>query len=512
MATVSTGLAITLPSSSPLPKDNYDSAPLPPDFKMSATTIDPPQEQAEDVIFEFNNLPPEVRIIFFDSLVWDSCCPSFTYGNSIKLESRGRLATYRLVCREWQTHFDKYFFHTVSIYQDELPRLGALGSLQRSLIRHLWFRVGALSSTCPACATFGEEAIWLMNSQIMKRALIDLFNLLGTWGGQGQRMTLEISVGIHRFHGKGCHQPGSEYHQAAITKLCPGPISADALLAVPRLNMIKRLVICRQFRNHSWTNTLQRIYQALPELEHVQFEVSVYPNVMASYRESQGKNVIRLHIHNNTDTDVDDFQILVNSLPKRLRHIVFAERFTECEVQRRLGLPDDLIRASPFTNLLPQRENAESLCAFFLREAPGLFESLWEGPVWRNLAKLSVTSYCLGPGPDSERLLLAAASAVRKMPKLQILEVWCGRRGQACLFRYRTTSDLTMEISLRGTCDIPLSLTVVRVWSEVCRANTGKFLLVREPELIDGQLIGSVNDAIYHLGLMLDPRVDRATR
>ncbi|KAH7189518.1 uncharacterized protein B0J16DRAFT_339813 [Fusarium flagelliforme] len=87
---------------------------------------------------------------------------------------------------------------------------------------------------------------------------------------------------------------------------------------------------------------------------------------------------------------------------------------------------------------------------------------------WPNLKSLSLTSDVFKTGTKQEinSLLCTAARAAKKMPKLQMLELWNGEAEMACVFSYRV-EDTVGEIIWSGTHIDPLTHEVVKEWNAV---------------------------------------------
>lgn len=91
--------------------------------------------------------------------------------------------------------------------------------------------------------------------------------------------------------------------------------------------------------------------------------------------------------------------------------------------------------------------------------------------------------------PDrTNELLSIAAQAAVKMPKLETMTLWNGRRGEACSFIYRRRDA---SITWRGTWDLKLEGSTLDAWSSVDRV---------EKSLLTGE-IRSHGDAVMSLGL-----------
>lgn len=151
----------------------------------------------------------------------------------------------------------------------------------------------------------------------------------------------------------------------------------------------------------------------------------------------------------------------------------------------------------------------EHLAASFIVDASYFFEiqPSWE---WLNLKSLVLTSKLLTPDENStdiNAMLQAAASAALKMPRLETLEIWNGRKGLAALFRYQALRNLQQAVVLwRGTWDLAIEPPVIQAWEAVMHQHDGRRLdLVQER--LDRTFIKSHGDAITYL--MLSSQVIR---
>lgn len=122
----------------------------------------------------------------------------------------------------------------------------------------------------------------------------------------------------------------------------------------------------------------------------------------------------------------------------------------------------------------------ENLSAAFLVDAEDFFTNL--RPIneqnfsvisWENLRKLALTSRLLhldiGRGKIN-KLLMAAGRAAAFMPKLEVMEIWNGGEGNACLFRYSNNAG---ELKITWACNwgshVKLDHNVVHYWANLPR-------------------------------------------
>lgn len=130
---------------------------------------------------------------------------------------------------------------------------------------------------------------------------------------------------------------------------------------------------------------------------------------------------------------------------------------------------------------------------------------------WRSLTTLVLTSRQLEPSTkpdDILNLLDRAAGAAKRMPRLEIMELWNGRAGMVAIFRYQTPRykgdgekrQHHAVMTWKGTWQFALVVPVVRAWERVTFNLHGDSLAVRR-ERVDSRLIRSHGDAVCQLKL-----------
>jgi hypothetical protein len=180
-------------------------------------------------------------------------------------------------------------------------------------------------------------------------------------------------------------------------------------------------------------------------------------------------------------------------------------------VMQRLQLGEDLSRCDSIRNPAPAVSRMialaslklEHLAASFIVDASHFFEiePSWE---WPNLISLVLTSKVLTPDENSidiGAMLQAAAAAAIKMPQLETMEIWNGRKGLAALFKYQAFRDIQEAIIIwRGTWKLTIEPTIIQAWEAVVHRYDGwRFNLVEER--LAEAAIKSHGDAIHDLML-----------
>lgn len=146
------------------------------------------------------------------------------------------------------------------------------------------------------------------------------------------------------------------------------------------------------------------------------------------------------------------------------------------------------------------------LSAAFMVDAGDFFVSaIGHDWLYPDLTTLALTSTVLAPDAkqhDIDGVLIAAAIAARRMPRLETVEIWNGREGLAGLFRFRSARrGRTAAISWRGTWDLYLGKKVIQAWEAIAHRYRRAELVVVNEEVLDARKIRFHGDAIHHLGI-----------
>lgn len=124
---------------------------------------------------------------------------------------------------------------------------------------------------------------------------------------------------------------------------------------------------------------------------------------------------------------------------------------------------------------------------------------------WPNLTSLALTSRLFAPDANPaeiDNMLLAAAAAAMKMPKLDTMEIWNGQVGLAMLFRYQPDrKGGPAVITWKGTWDFALRSSVIQSWEAVALEHRSQGLVIAK-ELLDAAVVRNHGDAIQHLKLL----------
>lgn len=213
-----------------------------------------------------------------------------------------------------------------------------------------------------------------------------------------------------------------------------------------------------------------------------------------------------------------EYEYLFESISRcnnNLKRLVVFENFNQqypaimqrFQVQLRNGLTqcDSIRKPTPAVSRTVALASLklEHLAASFIVDASQFFqiEPSWK---WPNLTSLALTSRLLtrdGKATEIEAMLQAAAAAAMKMPQLETMEIWNGRKGIAALFKYQASRERRRAIiTWRGTWKMTMGPSVIEAWEAVVQQFDG-WRLNTVQEWLDGVAIKSHGDAIHYLKL-----------
>lgn len=153
--------------------------------------------------------------------------------------------------------------------------------------------------------------------------------------------------------------------------------------------------------------------------------------------------------------------------------------------------------------LCKRSHGLERLFASYIVDANDFFDLQEPNWVWHGLTSLALTSRLLtstGDTSDINLMLMQAGKAALRMPKLQVMEIWNGTKGNACVFRFETTWAHA-TIGWCGTWDLTMYPRLINTWKAVAQRNTKHQLSILASQVLDPLDIKSHAVAIRKLGL-----------
>ncbi|KAL7920354.1 hypothetical protein ACQKWADRAFT_328797 [Trichoderma austrokoningii] len=451
-------------------------------------------------------LPRNIRLLILEALVED--------GHSLS-----RLAT---VSREWQAEVERYNFARIKLTPSRLVDFGSMVYRNRALVKYIWFCLELEEYDRTKCAPTGRltedemvetYAIIETNHGPITTAFENLFSVLSAWDSSGD-LTLDIYVYSH----------GDSKHWFEFPASIPDmPFSYDRSMVypvrdqvpfdgrqlelqwwdqLPPVPAVTKLLLHQQNYRRWRPDALARLFALFPRLEELYYEPwrewtdierDTDRRHQCLFRSIQRSNVNlkRLVIFENLN---EDFNQKCPTYKQRL-----LDRVGLTAYHRIRNAAPYVIRMVALASL-----GLEHLAASFIVDASYFFkiEPSWE---WPNLTSLALTSKLLTPDENPNEigvLFQAAVTKAMKMPRLETMEIWNGRRGLAALFKYqafRSTQHAT--ITWRGTWDFTMEPSTVRAWEDVIHRQTGDWRLYLVQDRLSEADIKSHDDAIHHLKL-----------
>lgn len=205
-----------------------------------------------------------------------------------------------------------------------------------------------------------------------------------------------------------------------------------------------------------------------------------------------------MQVLNNTLKKLVIFENFNQQYPATMQHFMDGADGVECDSIRNPAPAVGRMLAFASVGL-------EHLAASFIVDASHFFEidARWK---WPKLSSLVLTSKRLAPDEDPTEIgamLRAAAAVALRMPRLETMEIWNGRKGLAALFKYQASFKYRQAtITWRGTWRLTrmhMDHSVTQAWEAVV-CQLGGWRLTFDQERLDGALINSHADAIHYLG------------
>ncbi|PNP77721.1 hypothetical protein FNYG_08802 [Fusarium nygamai] len=477
----------------------------------------------------WGRLPPEVQneIVGLLSILGGKC---------------SQLAT---VSRAWRSIIEPLNFADISLTVPRLtdPNSQAILARNRNQIRYVWFRVELKQYDCTECLNADRDQWGLdeIDNQFIVDAFESLFTTLSTWEPRGD-LVLDISIyspsdNQHWFKYISFHsdtdidEPSHRGHEHGATVNDPAhgwitgqPIAAPDEMAIERV--FEEIMDEGPFHDDETEFQWWRSLPCVPVVGVVLFRqqtrrrwkpvaianmLTRFPNIKEICYEPRREL-------GGMEKRTDKWnQKLIGSLPQigSLCKLTIFENFDESytKIYRTPGIRLPAIRVPSqdvSLKLARTSQHLEMLSASFMVDAREFFlaPQIHDSWTWGKLTSLTLTSNVLtgdaNPLNVNKMLLNAAATALR-MPRLQIMELWNGRKGVAMLFRYQRAREdgQTAIITIRGTSELALETAVVEAWDMVAYRHCHSNVAIQTSS-IDPNGIRSHGDAICQLGLLTE--------
>ncbi|KAF6805133.1 PRANC domain protein [Colletotrichum sojae] len=432
----------------------------------------------------------------------------------------------------------------------------------RALVRYIWFCLELSAYDCVTCVPgpFPPESAMNSPMTLITISFQTLFSALSTWDPHGD-LVLDISVyspddSEHWFKYLTFmpDTPSDMLDECAVEKATSNRQYHDPLHGwvsglrqsdppiwaflrmfdnamdtwddrwwdrLPSVTAVTSLLL-RQQNRRGWRLRLQaRMFARLPRLQEVHYEP--WREWCAQSLADKGKHCCAALVHfqgiarsgfrrqslSNRDPWLE-YEFLFKSIRrsnKSLKRLVIFENFNQQYSATMIpSLPCKRIRnPNPAVARAVARASLEleHVAASYIADASHFFDMdpAWERP---NLTSLVLTSKLLTPDGDPVEtgvMLRAAAAAAVKMPRLETMEIWNGRKGLAALFRYQALHDKREAVVVwRGTWMLAMEPSTIQAWGAVMQQYDGWRLGLVE-ELVDRSAVKSHGDSIRFLEL-----------
>ncbi|KAF4971569.1 hypothetical protein FSARC_1635 [Fusarium sarcochroum] len=419
-------------------------------------------------MYHFNSLPPELRTKTLNLVAQSS-----------------DIAVYASVDKHWQSFFEAKTFKGLILDQNDLDDLERIViSNRRQFVKHIWLRIELVATidmpyqrSCSRYVPWAEDRTFTLS-------ICHLWDILSKWETPSEKssqgLTLELSAEEPRrwrsklFGSRPLSFGYSIHHDISYIRNYEVP-------QLPHLPVVTKFLILRsQFREINAT-ALDSMIQSLPCVENINIERWRSP---VSGREQDWCRDAKVPFGMSLPLSVKTL-----SLYGETSHIFHS-------------WPAKSINTVALAKSLRQYgKHLENLSVSHLIDAKDFFGTFWPThsdrimgllPEWDNLKTLSLTSEILTTNikVGINNLLCAAARAVRKMPNLQLLELWNEKEMQACVFRYRVAATVS-EITWLGTHVDTLDSQVVEAWNETSVAHGRRGLRASAHKLEYGGIISA---------------------
>lgn len=231
-----------------------------------------------------------------------------------------------------------------------------------------------------------------------------------------------------------------------------GSIGATNIPLLPKVDFITSLVIPRQF--YRPIPNMDIILRSLPKLTTFRYE-PWYPITTD-----------RAWIHES------NLMAILEALPQTVTRF---SGYKDSNGALNAGITE-IVYPSPGLKLFHISKRLKELDISFLIDAKSFFVHFTEikkddMDLWDNLEGLTMTSRVFvsrARSADIDELLIAAAQAAYRMPNLQMMELWSGKRGEGRVFRYTRFEDNSLiEWYDSGPPSPYVRINVKKAWKKV---------------------------------------------
>ncbi|KAK3378851.1 hypothetical protein B0T24DRAFT_610159 [Lasiosphaeria ovina] len=442
---------------------------------------------------KWDALPGEIRVLILKALIQDGC----------------KLAHLATVSREWQAELERYNFARIKLTPSRLADFSSVVHRNRALVGYIWFCLELDDYDCTKCAPSWEsldefaEAVNISDTDKcpITASFQNLFSILSTWDPKSD-LILDISIyspsdSEHWFkyltflpdtpsqtistkaHNDAQHSwvagsrhaapPHEAFAKVFHVVMGEGPFDSDDSEfewwdQLPSVPAVTSLLLRQQNRRRWKPNALAHMFTRFPRLQEVHYEPWREWDQLQRQTDKQFyhlfESIQRSNIHLKRLVVFENFN---QQYPASIQRFQFGEDLIGCDSTR--NPHPDVGRMVALASL-----QLEHLAVSFLVDARHFFaiEPSWE---WPNLTSLVLTSKVLRSIEDPVEIgamLRAAAVAAMRMPRLETMEIWNGRKWLAAVFQYQTLPNARQAtITWRATWELTMEPSLIRAWEAV---------------------------------------------
>ncbi|KAF4955242.1 hypothetical protein FSARC_11915 [Fusarium sarcochroum] len=411
-------------------------------------------------------------------------------------ESKPRLSNYARVCKGWQSIVEQESFRHLTLHASDIECFERhVRPHRRGYVKHILLEI--CIEDCYDRRPLNPGYTDRKNSTTFTLAVWRLWQVLVTW--KDHRLTVELGIlssferRLASLHNEENYWPkpwslaqdqggnlsmiphidhlatfnlpptdgmfiiGWNWQRSGLLGRAPVEFNSNTLLGrdLPKVEVIARLLIRRRYFCNVSPNTLAQIFGSAPYTEVIHVERWCY---------GMGRR----------DSEWDEHsENLVHALSPSLKRFSFFEEYSTPYHQRsgRMVLPRSNTRL--LNSLTETGRHLEHISISFAIDAQDFFlpQQQLDFSLLITLALTSETMTSRSAVMVNE-LLGNAARAVKKMPKLKLLEIWNYKTGETGIFVYEKL-DRCSEITWQGTWDFQISQEVKDTWWEVLADSDG---------------------------------------
>ncbi|KAH6976488.1 hypothetical protein BKA56DRAFT_633683 [Ilyonectria sp. MPI-CAGE-AT-0026] len=409
------------------------------------------------------DLPPEIQLSILEWLMEPRNYPN---------GSKTCLSTCASVCKRWQLIVEQRTFRHLILHPSDIEAFARLArSYRRGYIKHILLKIPIEDAEI-----FRDEALTDdENTVIFTQTVRHLWEVLSTW--RDYRITVELGIvssfevrmhddyenirraysrfleqgfyeaalpDPHLEHLKHFENPPTDpswldfwnFQKWRFLGTTPLEFGYGRLLDredqdaphIPKAEVITRLLIRRRYFRNISAKALSQIFNATPCIEAIHLERWCYGR--------------RRH-----DRKWDMHSALTgHELPHSLKQFSFYEEFSTMYHRQPGKMRIPRSNRKLLKGLLETMRHLEHLSVSLAIDARGFFSPNPQLD-WMFLKTIALTSDILVSRSSAKvnELLESAAKAAKKMPKLEILEIWYCKTGEAGIFQYEKSDSFYLS-------------------------------------------------------------------